>query len=177
MIKLSQITKTAFCTLIIIIVSAAIISFLADKIEASAKKTFEKRSMLALLEEKGENLLKLKSDYGLVGGKLPVIKDMIPNERSAEKAVISLENLALKTNNNQTLVFETADKIKPAGEKIKYLKFSITLTGNIDSFILYLEELKKLPYFIEISSITTKNDKGVFNNESRMDAEAVIYIR
>lgn len=177
MIKLSPITKTIFCALIIIIVSAAIVSFLANKIEASAKKTFEKRSMLASLEERGKNLLELKSNYGLASDKLPLIKDMIPDERGVEKAVISLENLAIKTNNDQTLVFETADKTKLAGEKIRHLKFSITLTGNIDSFMLYLEELKKLPYFIEIGGVTIKNGTGVFNNESRMDAEAVIYIR
>lgn len=177
MIKLSPITKTVFCALIIIIVSAAIVSFLANKIEASAKKTFEKRSMLALLEERSENLLELRSNYDLVSSKLPLIKDMIPDERGMEKAVISLENLALKTNNNQVLVFETIDKAKPVGEKIKLLKFSIILTGNIDSFTLYMEELKKLPYFIEISGVTVKNSIGVFNSESRMDIEAIIYTR
>ena len=177
MIKLNPIIKTVFFAMAIIIISMAAISFLASKIETSAKKIFEQRSMLTLLEKRGENLLNLKNGYSLVSNELPLIKDMIPNERGMEKAVISLENLALRTNNEQTLVFETIDKQKPVGEKIKYLKFSIVLTGNINSFMLYLEELKKLPYFIEINNIVIKNNTGVFDNKSRMNAEAIIYTR
>lgn len=177
MIKINPVIRTALFILIIVVISVLAVFSMTNKIKVNAEKIFNDRNALALLEKGNENLLELKNNYNLVNNKLPLIKEVIPDERGLEKVVISLENLALKTNNGQILSFETFDKSKPAGEKIKYLNFSITLSGNINSFMLYLEELKKLPYLIEIKNITIKNGFGIFNNESQMGIEASVYIR
>ncbi len=177
MIKINPVVKTILFISVIVVISILVVFSMTNKIKIDAEKIFSDRSTLTLLEKENENLLELKNNYSLVNNKLPLIKEMIPDERGLEKAVISLENLASKTNNNQILNFETLGKSKLAGEKIKYLNLSITLNGNIDSFMLYLEEFKKLPYLIEIKNIAIKNSSGIFNNESQMNMETSIYIR
>ena len=153
------------------------IFILKNKIESKAAQLQEKRNMLEILEKRDENFLDLKSTSELVEKNLPIIKMTLPDEKSIEKFVAALENIAAKTNNEQFLVFNPIENSKQAGEKISRLEFSVALTGNSSSFINYLEEFKKLPYFIEIKNITIENNLGITNNDSRMNLKSEIYIK
>jgi len=173
----NQIIKLVVLIIIIIAVSTSIVFILKNKIEIKAAQLQEKRNMLEILEKRDENFLELKSTNELVEKNLPIIEDMLPDEKNIERFVTILENIAAKTNNDQILVFNPIKNSKPAGEKIDSLEFSITLIGNSHSFINYLEELKKLPYFIKIKNVIIENNLGIVNNSSKMNLKSEIYIK
>jgi len=173
----NPIIKLLALVVIIIAISTSVVFILKNKIENRATQLQEKRNMLEILEKRDENFLELKSANKLVEKNLPTIKDMLPDEKNIEKFVTTLENIATKTNNNQVLIFNPIENSKPAGEKIDSLEFSITLIGNSYSFINYLEEFEKLPYFIEIKNVVIKNNSGIANNNSQMNLKLEIYIR
>lgn len=173
----NPIIKLSALIAIIIIIATAVVFVLKNKTEDRAARLQEKRNMLEILESRDENFLDLKNTNELVKKNLPIIEKMLPDEKNIEKFVITLENIAAKTNNNQILVFNPIENSKPAGEKIDSLEFSITLIGNSYSFINYLEEFEKLPYFTEIKNITIKNNSGIANNDSQMNLKSDIYIK
>ncbi len=164
----------------IILVTAFIVSsvlFLAGKIESKTKQLQEKRSVLKVSQQQGENFLELKKTYDLVKNNQKKIEEAFPNDDNIEGFIIALENAAGQTGNGQTLNFDLLDNAKTEGENIKGLKFTIFLTGNVNTFANYLERIKDLPYFIEIENITVNNNLGIANNDSRMDIKSKIYIR
>ena len=173
----NPIIKLSALIVITIAISISFIFILKDKIESMAAQLQEKRNMLEILEKHDENFLDLKSTNKLVEKNFLIIETMLPDEKSIEKFVAALENIAAKTNNNQFLVFSSIENSKQVGEKINSLEFSVTLTGNSYSFIDYLEELKKMPYFIKIKNITIENGSGIANNNSQMNLKSEIYIK
>lgn len=173
----NPIIKLSALIIIIIAISMSVIFILKNKIESKAAQLQEKRNMLEILEKRDENFLDLKNTNELVEKNLPIIEAMLPDEKNIGKFVVALENIAAKTNNEQFLVFNPIENSKQAGEKINSLEFSVTLTGNSSSFINYLEEFKKLPYFVEIKNITIENSSGITNNDSQMNLKSKIYIK
>lgn len=176
MISLNPIIKPLVAIFIVIAVSGLIISISKENIENKAKQIREKRNMLAIMERHGENALELKRGYSIIKEKLPKIKHSLPDENSIGELVSSIENAATTTGNTGALSFDPLENSQPAGMRTKSLKFSAILNGNLETFSEYLAKLQKLPYFIEIGSITIKNDLGAANNNSQMALTAKVFI-
>jgi len=177
MTRLNLMLKLVLATIAIISVSFFVVLNLQSKIKEKSEWIFEKRSMLMILEEREENLARLKKDYDTVKEKLPILKKSLPEEDNFERFLGTLENLASVTNNNQILNFEPLDNSKLVGEKTKSLKFSANLTGSAESFARYIENLQKLPYFIKIENISVKNDSGISSSNSQMTLNMRLYMQ
>ena len=173
----NSIVKLSVLIIMIVAISMSVVFILKNKIEDKTVQLQEKRNMLEVLEKRDENFLELKNTNKLVKKNLLVIKKMLPDEKNIEKFVTTLENIATKTNNNQILIFDPIENSKPTGEKIDSLEFSVILTGNSYSFINYLEEFEKLPYFIKIKNVTIENNLGIVNNNSQLNLKSEIYIK
>lgn len=172
----NPIVKLALMALLIFLGTLVFAVVMSKKIESKAEHIFEKRSLLMIVGKSNENFLSLKKDYEIVGKKLPLIKNALPSEENIEELVVALENSASRTNNDQVLNFESLSSLKSEGEKIKSLKFTVLLRGNVGSFSGYLKEISKLPYFIEIEDVSLKNNSNIYDNNSQMDIKAKVYL-
>lgn len=175
-LKVNQIVKLVAAIFIVIIAGCAGSFVLKNKIEAMAEKIYESRSMLRVLENRDENYSLLKADYSVVRGGLPLLRKALPGEDDLDKAVSRLDALASETNNTQNLVFDSLNTAQIIGG-MKSVNFSASLDGNFGSFKSYFKKLEKLPYFIEIGNISINNGAGVFNNNSRLNFKAKLYIK
>lgn len=174
--KIDKLIKLSIITLFVFAVGCAGIYYMKNKVEKDAKKIYESRSMLKVLESRDENYSLLKIDYPIVKKGLPFLKDVLPKEDKIEKAVSDLDMLAVETGNTQNLVFDSPANAEIAGE-IKGLGFSASLDGNFGSFQNYFKKLRTLPYFIEIKNVGISNSSGIFNNNGRLTYRAKLYIK
>lgn len=171
-----SVAKIAIFTVLIASAAGLMLFAFKGKIEEEAKSINEKRSMLTVLEKRNENIIALKADYPLVKENLSILRQALPTEKNIDLIVNDLENLALQTNNVQNLNFLPLNNLASIGS-IKAVNFSVSLSGNISSFINYLNGIKKLPYFVEIGSVSVANEGGVLNNNTRLNLNAKVYIR
>lgn len=174
--KVSIITKFVILNLTIVLVAGTIVFTLKDKIVASARKINEKQNMLAAIEIRENNLASLKADYEIVKEKMPIMRTMLPDEDNIGAAIDRLESLAIQTGNVQVLNFERLSRPESL-EIANSISYTATLTGNIGSFVSYFDGIKKLPYPIEISSISIANGSGISENNTRLNYGAKIFIK
>jgi len=170
------VVKIAIFTVLITIVAGWAVFVFKDKIENEAENINEKRSMLTVLEKRNENFIALKGDYPLVKENLPLLRQSLPTEKNIDSVINDLENLASRTNNGQNLNFSPLANLASAGS-IGSVNFSVSLLGNISSFVDYLNGVKKLPYFIEISGVSIVNEGGASSNNSRLNLSGKLYMR
>ena len=79
---------------------------------------------------------------------------VLPNENSLVDFVDAVESLSNSTTSSSSLEFSA---LAPTGSDIaKYIPFVITLSTNMPNFYQYLNQLERLPYIIEISSIESQ---------------------
>ncbi|MDP3057823.1 MAG: hypothetical protein Q8N37_04915 [bacterium] len=175
-LKLSQIVKLIITIFVIIVAGSAGSFVLKNKIEASGKNIYESRSMLKVLENRDENYSFLKTDYPLVRDGLPILKKSLPKEDGLDKVVTSLDALASETNNTQNLIFDSSGIAQIIGG-MRSIDFSASLDGNFGSFESYFKKMQRLPYFIEIGSVSINNGAGVFNDNSHLSFKAKLYIK
>ena len=107
---------------------------------------------------------------------LPTLKEALPQESDIDNVVTDLESVARRTGNDQVLNFDPLASASDLGS-MKSIGFSANLSGNLPSFSLYLSELEKLPYPIEISSVNVLNDSGSLSGGSRLNLTAKLYYR
>lgn len=175
-LKLDRVIKLVLAVILIIIAGSAGSFALKNKIEMRAEKIYESRSMLRVLENRDENYSFLKADYPLVQEGLPILRKALPKEDNLIEAVSRLDALASETNNIQNLVFDPLSLAQNVGE-MKSVSFSASLDGNFGSFKNYFKKMQKLPYFIEVANVNIANGAGVFNNNSRLNYKAKLYIK
>ncbi len=178
---MSRISKLIISIILSISVSGALFSAAEKIIEKEARKIYEKRSFLKVLEGKQENFLALKDDQPMMEENLPILKAALPSENEIDAVIITLENIAVQTGNKQILNFESMSNSEDLGS-IKAVRFSANLSGNIFSLSQYLNKLQKLPYFIEVSSVNVSSDAGFLNENfgnasSRLSLSAKLYYK
>lgn len=173
----NPITKLSIYITFVIVFTISSILFLVDKIENKTKQLQEKRSILRVSQQQDNNFLELKNTYNIVETNQKKIENIFPNENNIENFIVKLENISNQTNNTQILNFDSLDNAKIEGENIKSLKFTIFLTGNINTFTDYLNQIENLFYFIEIENVTLDNNLGISNNASKMSIKSKIYIK
>jgi len=173
--SLNPVIKPIIFTFLIMFISVSATTYMKDNIEKKAVQIREKRSMLSVMEKRGENILELKRGYPLIKDKLPKIEKALPDERNINELVNAVENAATRTNNAQVLSFEPLDNAQSAGTKIRSVKLSSTVSGNVGTFSAYLSALEELPYFIAIDSISIQNNSAAPNN-GKMTLTAKVFI-
>lgn len=173
----NPIIRLSICIMLAMAFTVSSVLFLAGKIENKTKQLQEKRSILRVSQQQDDNFLELKKTYSLVKNNQKKIEEIFPDDDNIENFIVALENAAEQTGNAQILNFDSLDSAKIEGENIKSLKFTIFLTGNVNTFINYLKHLKNLSYFIEIENITLNDNSGIANNNSKMNIKSKIYIR
>ncbi|MBW6441231.1 type 4a pilus biogenesis protein PilO [Patescibacteria group bacterium] len=171
------IIKLSIYTILVLFFSISLILFLTNKIQNKSDELHEKRSILRVSQQQDSNFLELKNSYHIVENNLEKIEGLFPNADNIQNFIISLENTATQTNNQQILNFPPLESAKNESTNLKSISFSIFLTGNMNTFIEYLNKVKKLTYFIDIESINLSNNTGVSFNDSKMNIKAKIYIR
>ena len=132
---------------------ALIFSFLiAHQISRISRSVSQERSLNFLVQKRIENAAYLYSDIAQIGGaKTVFVNALIPADRILE-FVGSLETLAHQTSMRQSLKFGSPSQTDEPD--IMSLEYSIELRGNILTFIRYMSEFQKLPYFTAMKSIT-----------------------
>lgn len=173
----NPIIRLSIYIILVIILTVSLVLFLAGKIENKTKLLQEKRSILRVSQQQDSNFLELKNTYDLVKNNQKNIEKIFPDNDNIQNFIIALENIAEQTGNEQILNFDSLDSAKTEGENIKSLKFTTSLSGNIDTFINYFKRLKDLPYFIEIENITINNSSGIANSSSKMNIKSKVYIK
>ena len=176
MLSLNRLTKLAISIPLTDIIAVLAFSAIKGEIEKRARDVYEKRSMLAVLDGRERNFLELKTDRAMIEQNLPTLKEALPQESDIDNVVTDLESVARRTGNDQVLNFDPLASASDLGS-MKSIGFSANLSGNLPSFSLYLSELEKLPYPIEISSVNVLNDSGSLSGGSRLNLTAKLYYR
>lgn len=173
----NKIITLSIAIIFVIFFTSSVVFFLIDKIENKTEKLQEQKSMLKVLQQQNDNFLELKKTYNIVEENQKKIESILPDDNTIENFIIKLEQIAEQTNNSQSLNFEPLENAKTAGGNVKSLKFTVLLTGNLNTFIKYLNQVKSSSYFVEIENITIINSLGISNNNSKINIKAKTYIR
>jgi len=152
-----------------------LIIFLTQKISRESKDLTAKRSSFVVWENRGERLLILQDGYKKVENDIPRLAVLLPTEDQLINFLSSLENIAIETNNKQS--FNFIGGINPASEnEPKSINFTLTLQGDINTFIAYLKKIQTIPYFVKITNINITGNQGL-NNQSQINLLGKVYLR
>lgn len=140
-----------------ILIIAIIISFIfIKKITKTTQDLTNKEESVQSVELQNKSRITMIEEYKQAKPYLDKVKAINFLSEDLVGVLSSLEEAAKDTNNkydiksNETI---TVKDINITGSEVKKMSYTITLTGNYNSFLNYLKKIKELPYLIKIDNI------------------------
>lgn len=163
-----------------IIVSAIITALLGAHISASAETVIAHKKLTATLEMRNEVISKLLTDYQNVKGYGERIQEALITISNTLEFVGALESLALKDNVAQAVHFADpvpmAETIGEPPRPLYQINFTLSLQGNIFTFLNYIADVERLPYFMKINSISiSAQSPAGWLNASNISVSGTLY--
>ncbi len=135
----------------------------------------QERSLNFLVQKRIENAAYLYSDLAQIeGAKIVFTNALISSDRILE-FVGSLETLASQTSMQKSLKFGSPSQTDEPD--VMSIEYAISLRGNILTFIRYMSEFQKLPYFIAIKSITINTPIDGWMSDSSFIINGNIFLK
>lgn len=158
--------------LIIIALSSAITYFLSQQINKINVSLGEKKEMNYLIANLETVNSKIQTDFLEVDPDYQAkINEAIPSVYNVLSFVDAMDSLAKKYSFKQNLTFDQPVAVTTISGPVDLtlVKFNLVISeANVDSYIHYLQDFEKLPYFASITSINylATSDTGWQNNSS-----------
>ena len=169
-----QLIRIAVRTLIVLIIAAIHIFVFLQGSEGASWEIFETRAQTLALSQLEARKNELSIDYNDVVNAIFLLDDALPDGENPLKFRQVLNDLATNTGNSQSFTFRTALPQPIASfPDVKVIPYTITLSGNLNSFINYLNEVQKLKLFIVIDTLNLSGG----NNFDTMTMTARIFVK
>jgi len=185
MLKLKPQTKniliSGLAAIIVAIISFSACAWLTGQIKKITTSMESQQQLHFLLSNQQSVISTLQKDFSKIPpGFESKIEASLPPVSNILPMIDSLESLAKKNLLIATTNFSTPDLTTPilAGAyNLVPINFNTSLEKvSLNMLINYLNDLKRLPYFIEITSINVNSAAG-WNNESSITLSGKIYAR
>lgn len=163
-----------------IIVAVIAILMLSAQISASTDSIIAHKKLTATLETRNEVISKLLTDYQNVKGyDQRILKSLLPVSNILE-FVGALESLASKDNVMQSAHFDNpvqmAETVGEPPKPLYQVNFSLSIQGNVFTFLQYLADIERLPYFMKVNTISfTAQSPSGWLNTSNISVGGTLY--
>ncbi|HRS47936.1 MAG TPA: type 4a pilus biogenesis protein PilO [Candidatus Paceibacterota bacterium] len=97
---------------------------------------------------------------------------IFPNKDSLINLATIIRDKSLTYNLSENFSF--GSEFQGQEEEIKNVGFNLALSGSLDNFLRFLQDIEKLPFFIEFSAIDVNN---VSNSNYQINTAGKIYTR
>lgn len=145
---------TAF--LVIFLNSGIIFSlyyFLIKEIKSESKKYTEIKTEISETENKTKNLIEQEKELKIAEEKLRVISNVLVRQEKIIDLIKIIENQAQK--DRVAAEITKVETFKPS-ENGNTLDLQINITGDFNNNLIFLNNIKKLPYYSQIEKIQFK---------------------
>jgi len=151
-------------------VSSGQISDLVNSIGQAKKVSLEGQA-------RGVAISQLQNQFQIIGDSQDKINNALLHTDNIVSFVNALKAIATKNSIQQSYSFSSPTPYtSQEGQTFYSVSFNISLAGDIDTFIQYLNDFNNLPYFTNISSINISSPSGV-QHSSSMNMVATLYIQ
>ena len=166
----------------VILVAAILTSLLGSWIRAAADEVVEHKQLNATLEMHNQVIIKLSQEYKQVRGNESRIRAALLPSSNILEFIGALESIALKDNITESVHFDTPREVPlTIGEppvSLEQIAFTLPLQGNIFTFLEYLKDFERLPYFTKVEGISiSATPQGGLQNTSNISLRGSIYTR
>lgn len=164
-------------TLIIIILITIAILYLISSINKQSQSILDKKIQSITQQRQQETRLSLLSDLKKIEQYLEKVNQALP---SAEEIAINLssvfDNMALKNNIQLSFRIDPPQLFTlPSAKHISIINFNMNLSGTLDSFNKFLEDMENLPYFAVINRLDINGND--FNSDAKVDISGIFYAK
>lgn len=164
----------------IILIFAVVLIFVIPnmkKIKALTNEVTETEKQLQGLQNSGQSKKEAEENFRLIKKDLATIEAIIPKRGQELSLITTLEEIANQNNLQQKMnIYLTDSKTAkapagnaPAADK-NSLPFQLTIDGKLINFLNYLNDLEKLKYYLNITSIKINQSQtptaGFFETET-----------
>lgn len=155
---------------VIIFVSSGQISGIVSAINQTRATAIEGQDRSIAISE-------LQDQFGIINGNDAKIDAALMHENNIIPFINALTSLASKGSVQQTYSFSAPAPYASQGNLNVYsIPYTISLTGNFNSFVNYLNNFQNLPYFTYISSINVSTPLGL-GQGATMSMNATLYVQ
>lgn len=155
---LTFILKRGAIALGAVVIAVIAASLLSAQIDASVQAVITHKKLTATLQARNEVVSKLLTDYQNVRGYDQRIQGALLAVSDILEFVSALESLASKDNMMQATHFGDpvimAETIGDPPRPLYKIDFTLSTQGNIFTFLHYIADIERLPYFMKINSIS-----------------------
>ncbi len=147
---------------IVICVFVIGIVFVLKNVEKQGKEIIDLRTQYYTLLNESEAYSNLRKESQIYLSYLDSIKKLVPEKNRLIDFTEELNQLATKDNLELGFMFKDTP---PTEEEQAILKdknitqanFAISIKGNFDNFLIFLNDLKTFPYYIDFTSFNISN--------------------
>src|SRR3989344_635298 len=171
--------RNALISLAAVCLALIFIFFLAKQIKRVSENAALNQRLEMQLEKRTELLEILKKDAQIIGTNDILIKNsFVPSDNILEFINI-LDSLAAKIGVTQTYRFETpTESAISASFPISTISYSNSLGANVVTFLNYLKEFEKLPYFTNIDGFNIASQSALgWLEASSITLRATLYTK
>lgn len=170
-----HIIKISAFIVLAIISSTTVLFVIKDKISTKVNGISQRRSMVISLDKRESNFLNLKKDYGIVKENLPKAKSLFPGIDDIDTFIDSVDKLSFELGGSKTVKFE--NNPESFGTSVNKINFTVVFSGKNEFFSRFIEEFKRLPYFIKINRIDIRNSQNPLAAPDSMTIGASIFFK
>lgn len=163
----------------VVLCSIIIIMFLASEITKVSDSVIKNKKLVNMLAERTAILEKIKKDTALVGVNDIVMNNAFITSNNITEFISALESMALKNSVTQVFRFDSpAESTIPAPFPINTIAYNNSLSINLPTFIQYIKDIERLPYFTKINgfNISSQSPLGI-QDISTVGFQATLYTK
>lgn len=151
-----------------VIIGIGAILFFSQQIGKESQSLYNERTLNAVIDQRQENIEKLKKDFEVVRADVPNMEAVLPDQRNIFEVLRVFEAAARASGNTATITF--SDPLAKEAFNAR-IPFHFVVSGTIQSFEKYLRALEQIPYGVQIISLQVVGSGSVFDQaEMRMEA-------
>ena len=166
----------ALKSVIAVALAGALISFFTWQINRIGASLSEKEKLVRILERRGETVAILERDLARINDPEGRIRSALLSSENILSFVSTLESLAAERGVIQQLQFGTPT-VHPAGATpISVIGYSISVSGNAETFLQYLKRFESLNYFTGIRSLSVTAPENGWEKGASVLLSALLYV-
>lgn len=168
--------KHIFIALLFVLVAFGSVFFLSTQISKISTQAAKDRNFIATLNERTARQTALKQEIEMIGTNDTAIRDAFPPSNNILELITALESIALRNGIKQApLHFSSPAPLSTVGTfTSETIRYENTLSVNIGTFIKYLKDFEKLPYFTKINALSISSGSDGWHTGATVSFSASI---
>lgn len=158
-----------------IFIALTVVLVVSEQTSKISNKVAKERHEATLLSERAALFANVKHESEIVGTTDIKIKEALIPSNNILSFVAVLKRLATKNGVMQSFHFSSPTPSVPETSfPTSLIAYQNTISASVPTFIDYLKEFEKLPYFTKIDSLTITSGKGGWRETSTISYSASV---